>query len=86
MHRNGALVPHQLLPDEREDGRGDDKREAALRSKKARAAAAARWSGCVEDEGGVVFEEDETTGALGPGMASARRTAMRKRAPGFPSP
>jgi hypothetical protein len=47
-----------------------------LRSKKARAAAAVRWSGYVEDEEGAVFEKDAKTGALGPGMAAARRITI----------
>ena len=50
--------------------------KVTLRSKKARAAAVARWSGFVEDEEGTVFEKDETAGALGPGMAAARRTTI----------
>jgi len=47
-----------------------------LRSKKARAAAAVRWSGHVKDEEGAVFEKDAKTGALGPGMAAARCTTI----------
>jgi hypothetical protein len=47
-----------------------------LRSKKAWAAAAVPWSGYVEDEKGAVFEKDAKTGALGPGMAAARRTTI----------
>ena len=50
--------------------------KVTLRSKKARAAARARWEGFVEDEEGTVFEKDATTGARGPGMAAARRTAI----------
>ena len=50
--------------------------KVTLRSKKARAAAVARWSGYVEDEEGTVFEKDEKAGALRPGMAAARRTAI----------
>ena len=50
--------------------------KVTLRSKKARAAARVRWKGVVEDEEGAVFEKDATTGALGPGMAAARRTAI----------
>jgi hypothetical protein len=47
-----------------------------LRSKKARAAAAVRWSGHVEDEEGAVLEEDAKTGALVSGMAAARRITI----------
>ena len=47
-----------------------------FRSKKARAAAAVRWSCYVEDEEGTVFEKDAKTGSLGPGMAAARRTTI----------
>ena len=43
--------------------------KATLRSKKARAAAVARWSGYVKDEEGTVFEKDEKAGALRPCMA-----------------
>ena len=50
--------------------------KVTLRSKKARVAARARWKGVVEDEEGTVFEKDATTGALGPGMAAARRTTI----------
>ena len=50
--------------------------KVTLRSKKARAAARLRWEGFVEDEEGTVFEKDATTGALGPGMAAARRTTI----------
>ena len=50
--------------------------KATLRSKKARAAARVRLGGFAEDEEGNVSEKDATIGALGPGMAAARRTAI----------
>ena len=50
--------------------------KVTLRSKRSRAGAVARWSGYVEDEEGTIFEKDEKTGALGPGMAAARRTTI----------
>ena len=51
--------------------------KVAFRWKKARASAAVRWPGYVEDEEGTVFEKDAKTGTPGPGMAAARRRAIR---------